>query len=290
MTLTASVGRGGRNVPDDVRQVQSRLNTHGAAPTLVVDGACGPATIAAIRWFQEKVVRLAKTDGRVVPGSYTWMTLSRPVVTPEQLQQLRERHVDPRVKENAATTRILEALLPFMEGTELRIVSGWLSAADLAWKVNYHWELLLWLVERSLALPIDQRVKGKLGTIRMALLAHAPDPPGGYRTSGVVGQPVDVLNARAADERYRVLSAQKRSFAGMLDTTDLIARSGEPEAMFRLAAATVARPSASKHATGYAIDIEGPTDAVAAMCEPLGATVVYDERSHTHVEFARGIG
>ncbi len=290
MTLIASVGRGGRNLPDDVRQVQSLLNTRGAAPPLAVDGACGPATIAAIRWFQEQVVRLARSDGRIAPTGRTWRTLSQPVVSREELRLLRERHVDPRVKESPTTTTIIDTLLPHMRGTELKIISGWLSAADLLWKVNYHWELLLWMVEHSLTLPIDARAKGKLETIRSALLAHAPDPPDGYRTSGVVGQPVDASDARAAAERYRVLSAQKRSFKAILDTGDLIARSGEPAANFYLAAATVARPSTSKHGAGYAIDVEGPTDVVRAICEPLGATVVYDELSHTHVEFARGIG
>lgn len=50
------------------------------------------------------------------------------------------------------------------------------------------------------------------------------------------------------------------------------------------------QPNTSNHGLGYVIDIEGPTDVIQAICKPLGATVVYDELSHTHVEFARGIG
>jgi peptidoglycan hydrolase-like protein with peptidoglycan-binding domain len=290
MSLSASVGHGGRNLADDVRQVQSLLNEAGAAPALVVDGACGPQTVGAIRWFQEHVVHLPRPDGRVDPGGGTWTALTqRTAVSAEELCELRRRHVDPRVKENATTTRIIEALLPLMQGTTLEIISGWLSDADQAWKVDYHWEQLLWITERSLAPSVDASTKTKLEAIRTALLANPPSPPSGYRTSGVVGQPVDGSSAHALATRYTMLSQQKRAFARVVEEAGLIAKSSDPASAFQLAAATISAPGTSKHGTGYAVDIEGPADVVRSICTRLGATLVLDEQSHTHVEFARGI-
>lgn len=292
MTLSASVGHGGRNLVDDVRRVQSLLNDHGATPPLVVDGACGAATVRAIRWFQEHVVHMASVDGRVDPGGRTWAALSQrqePELSPAELAELRKRHVDPRVKENATTTRIIDALLPHLRGTNLEIISGWLSEADQRWKVNYHWEQLRWATERSLVLPIAEGAKRKLEAIQAALLANAPDPPAGYRTSGVVGQPVDASDARTITARHGVLSQQKRAFAKVMDDAGLIAKSNEPAAAFHLAAAPVSAPGTSTHGSGCAVDIEGPPNTVRSICKRLGATVIFDEQSHTHVEFERGV-
>lgn len=289
MTISASVGHGGRNLASDVQKVQSLLNDHGASPPLAVDGACGPQTVRAIRWFQEHVVGLASPDGRVDPGGRTWTALSQPLLTPEELRELRQRHVDPRVKENATTTRIIDRLLPHLRGTNLEIISGWLSEADQYWKVDYHWEQLLWMVERSLCLTIDAATKAKLEAIQAALLAIPPDPPRGYRTSGVVGEPADASDPRTITKRHGVVSKQKKAFDEVVDRAGLIAKSSDPASAFHLATAPVSAPGTSKHGTGYAIDIEGPPELVRSIVERLGATVIFDEQSHTHVELARGV-
>jgi hypothetical protein len=68
VVIKGSVGRGGRNAPDDVRTIQSALN--GVAPAdggpvlqLAVDGVAGPLTIAAIEKYQKR--QLGWSDGRV---------------------------------------------------------------------------------------------------------------------------------------------------------------------------------------------------------------------------------
>lgn len=290
MTISASVGHGGRNLASDVRHVQSLLNDHGASPPLTVDGVCGPQTVRAIRWFQEHVVGMASPDGRVDPGGRTWTALSQPPITAEELRELRQRHVDPRVKENALTTKIIDRLLPHLRGTNLEIIAGWLSEADQYWKVNYHWDLLTWMVERSLQLPVDAATQRKLEAIQAALLAIPPQPPTGYRTSGVVGQPVDACDRRTITRRHGVLAEQKRAFGRLVDAADLVTKSSDPAKMIYLAAAPITAPGTSKHGTGYALDIEGPASTVRSICERLGATLIFDERSHTHVEFARSTG
>lgn len=67
--LSASVGRGGKNLDEDVQQVQAALNKRMDAK-LNVDGKCGKATIDAIAAFQ-KAIGQSRPDGRVDPGRGT---------------------------------------------------------------------------------------------------------------------------------------------------------------------------------------------------------------------------
>ena len=64
--ITASVGRGGRNVPNDVRILQCGLNVTRASSGLrpiAIDGLVGPETLGAIREFQRRNNLLM--DGRM---------------------------------------------------------------------------------------------------------------------------------------------------------------------------------------------------------------------------------
>lgn len=83
--IKQSVGEGGKNDLADVMLVQKLLN---AKYKLGVgeDGKIGPKTVAAIKQFQLKVVKIEKPDGRIDPGGKSWKTLSAgaapaPVVT-----------------------------------------------------------------------------------------------------------------------------------------------------------------------------------------------------------------
>lgn len=71
--LTASVGKNGKNKPEDVVAVQQLLNDSGGAK-LDVDGRVGPKTIRAIGVFQKQ--KGGPVDGRVDPGGKTWQALN----------------------------------------------------------------------------------------------------------------------------------------------------------------------------------------------------------------------
>lgn len=76
--ISASVGRGGRNIADDVRLVQRLLNVHAdriGIPELDDDGDAGPKTKRAIDTFQRKIVGFRRPDGRVDPGGKTLSAL-----------------------------------------------------------------------------------------------------------------------------------------------------------------------------------------------------------------------
>src|SRR4051812_14105906 len=73
-SISASVGYGGANRPDDVLTIQDLLNgvgpeSGGPAPSLEVDGLVGQLTIGAINRFQSK--QFGWSDGRVDPGANT---------------------------------------------------------------------------------------------------------------------------------------------------------------------------------------------------------------------------
>lgn len=73
MCIAASVGRGGKNLRDDVRSVQLLLNMHHAQVTgpLVPDGSCGTATIGVIEQFQRGVIGGSDTIGLITPDDGT---------------------------------------------------------------------------------------------------------------------------------------------------------------------------------------------------------------------------
>lgn len=74
-----AVGPGGTNRVEDVATVQELLNL-AAAPGIgpvTVDGAIGPTTIATIKAFQSRVMRLREANGRVMPNDQTWTALLR---------------------------------------------------------------------------------------------------------------------------------------------------------------------------------------------------------------------
>lgn len=304
-TLTASVGSGGTNRPNDVFFVQRLLNENGSTPKLRVDGLNGRRTIAAIKVFQSRIVGLRNPDGRVDPGGRTIAKLrAREGRKPEasapkrnasdpgerrEFRKDRRNYVDPRVKETGVTSRIIDALYPRFRGSNIKIISGWLSDSDLFWKVDYHWEYLLWMVDHCRQLQTSKDGTQKLNGIRSALLGVAPRPDHGYRTSAAVGKPADQSTADEMTRRHKILSQQKREFRAVTRKEDLIAKSTKPASAFHLAAAPVAHPGTSKHSSGYALDIKGPAGTVKSICKSMGASLVFDEKSHIHVEFKNGV-
>ncbi len=86
LKITASVGIDGENNPSDIKEVQAGLNQIIALiqPTnaLVVDGSLGSQpetskTVAAIKVFQQRLVRLTRPDGRIDVNGKSHNTLNR---------------------------------------------------------------------------------------------------------------------------------------------------------------------------------------------------------------------
>src|SRR4051812_18798172 len=69
ISIVGSVGRGGRNLPADVKTIQARLNElmGTSRQPLAVDGLNGPKTEGMIADFQRAVVKFQWPDARVDP-------------------------------------------------------------------------------------------------------------------------------------------------------------------------------------------------------------------------------
>ena len=297
--IEGSVGQNGDNLARDVRVVQQLLNRQDLAPLTRIgeDGRVGSATIEAIRHFQTRYLGMTSPDGRVDPEGRTIRKLSSGSTergtgeSPETRtadRDARAERVDPRVKETAVTTRIIDNLVPRMGNLRAKIIAGYLSDSDQFWKVNYHWEYLLQMVEHSVTLPLEDEDKRDLQSIRSNLMGCKPDPASGY-TSSPVGKPEDRTSAGDAIKRYNVLVSSKQVFGKVTNRGKLKEKSRKSPSMFDLAAAPVARPGTSKHGSGYALDIGGDNSSIKSLCSGLGATLVFDEKSHVHVEFKNGL-
>jgi hypothetical protein len=128
--IVGSVGRGGRNIPDDVKAIQSALNAQdvangGPSVKLAVDGLCGPLTIAAIEQYQTR--QLGWSDGRVDPDGPTIHALNGGAdgaVAPEKRSATKPT---PRPKATPAENKA------FIEevGAKLPIARHWVSLAQL---------------------------------------------------------------------------------------------------------------------------------------------------------------
>jgi hypothetical protein len=295
--IEGSVGQGGDNVEGDVRVVQRLLNRHDLAPlaALAEDGRVGSQTVEATRHFQARKLGMSSPDGRVDPGGRTLRALrggtergtGENTETRQADRGERAARVDSRVQETAVTTRIIDKLVPRFGTMRAKIIGGYLSDSDQFWKLNYHWEYLLQMTDHSLTLPIADADRRELESIRSALMGCRPDPPSGY-TSGAVGKPEDRSPGQEAERRYQTVRSMKETFGKLDRRADLRGKSRKSPTMFDLAAAPVASPGKSRHGSGYALDIEGDNSAIKTLCQSLGATLVFDEKSHVHVEFKNG--
>jgi hypothetical protein len=168
------------------------------------------------------------------------------------------------------------------------VIAAYLDDADQFWKVNYHWELLSQRVDLATILKVAPAWAASLKAIRKSLDANRPDPVKGYVASKVVGRPHDRSPAADVVSRWQRLRESKRAFRKILDT-EKIPEKHKPSEAWDLAAAPLAKPGTSKHGTGYAFDIHGENVLIKSVCSGLGATLVFDEKSHIHVEFKQGI-
>ncbi|MBL8820210.1 MAG: hypothetical protein JNL58_29575 [Planctomyces sp.] len=78
ISITGSVGRGGKNLPADVKCIQTRLNELMGTQKqkLAVDGLNGPKTESMIADFQRSVVKYRSPDSRVDPHQKTLAALN----------------------------------------------------------------------------------------------------------------------------------------------------------------------------------------------------------------------
>lgn len=200
----------------------------------------------------------------------------------------RSAFVDSRVMVTPVTDTIIDAIMPHFPVTA-KVISGYLSEEQLYWKVNYHWEYLLDMIDHGLTLDLTAKQKAALEAIRKVVLSNQPDPKTGYKASNTPGLPKDKSSHETILARHRLLAQSKKDFKSVVAAAELESKSTRPAKTFALACALVATPAKGKHGTGYALDIKGNNKEIAKIAAGLGASLVLDEESHVHVEFAKGV-
>ena len=139
MVIRRSVGKDGKNEPEDTGTVQMLLKKAGVYPWKV-DQQCGPKTVAAILEFQKSILK--SPDGLVEPGGFTWRKLSDPKGQPLNLtppttkahwsgdsekwtQDKKLQSMSPELRPKVV--KVLEKLAD--KGFQPKIFFGWRSVA-----------------------------------------------------------------------------------------------------------------------------------------------------------------
>jgi putative chitinase len=128
--LVASVGRDGKNNPDDVRTVQELLNRYPCCrpdPPLEEDGLIGPDTIAAIEEVQRHI-DMSNPDGRVDPGGRTFTAIAEEPDAGEDEEPPAGEENAPAAG-NALTVAQLRAIMPNLKADKAADYFPHLTAA-----------------------------------------------------------------------------------------------------------------------------------------------------------------
>lgn len=194
------------------------------------------------------------------------------------------------------TTALIDWIMPYFPLT-CRVVGGYIDDGDQYWKVNYHWEYLLTYVEifRASSKPTEEQKTSALH-IHKVLMSIPPLPERGYMKDKRMGDTIDASPRARIRERHKILLQQKKAFrpliiaAGFVDPKKEFGDPTGAEKDWWRAIARIAAPGTSKHGEGYALDIFGDNNATRRIAKALGATLVFHESSHIHVEFANFLG
>jgi len=207
-------------------------------------------------------------------------------------QHTRLSFVNPKVKENGITTAIIDLVFPFFP-KDTECISGYIDVRNQYWKVNYHWDILVARIDEFLATPkIETKLMSAARAIRQVLMTNPPTPSTGYKDDKEMGATLDVSAADVIEARHKSLLQSKKDFRMVLIKAKIITQATEftnppqKEKKWWLSVARVAPPGKSTHGLGSALDIKGKENLkIVKICQELGATMVFPESSHIHVEF-----
>jgi hypothetical protein len=216
---------------------------------------------------------------------------AKPAVVPVDPanHQSRATFVGPMVGENSKTTQILDTIWPYFHKDD-QVIAGFMTDVQLTWKVNFHWDEILWTCDKVSAMDVSEDCKTQLAALASGLAAFAPDPGKGAYLPNPPGTPVDKSTPAAFDARYNAVKDAKPKLQAILDAAGILAKypkTSEPGRSFHNACDFVKPPSTSKHGQGYALDIKGDEDRIIAASAKVGMTGKAKE-AYTHVEFADG--
>ena len=206
-------------------------------------------------------------------GAHTWFSL-----------------VHSGVRYLPLTKKIIKALMPyFPRGTV--VTTGYLSERDQYWRVNFHWAYMQYVIKQANARDdVPKATKTALAKVVDQLWNNAPTRARNVNYISSKSLTADKSKLSTQVARWRLVNrcklAMKQAVGKDKEANRAVRR---VRGSWGMATARLARPGRSKHGCGYAVDIAGNRPLIRRVCRALGATVRYDEESHVHVEFGRGV-
>ena len=232
------------------------------------------------------------TEGQAPAPGDTTSTVPTPAAATGPIDpanhQSRTSFKQANVPENATTTAILDAIWPHYNAGD-HVIGGYLSSGQQYWKINYHWELVIWVCDTAATL-VDEAHKASFTSIASTLRGHTPNPASGYLDDHNMAL-VDTSTQEAFDARYLAVKKAKTDLAAAITASGAQSKvTGGKADRFILSVQNVLPPGDNnKHGQGFSLDIKGSNARISETSKKLGATTTYDEKFHVHVEFKSGV-
>jgi hypothetical protein len=216
---------------------------------------------------------------------------------------------ESKVRINDQTRVYLTKMYPYYP-REVVCCGGFLTVPELAWKINWHWELLRSMMNIALNMTVmNTPHRAQTEGLLRDLMMNPPRPMTGYIDRDKLGEPADESSMEQVLDRHRILCACKSSFRTILQHEPLRSRRlvFSPDSPLALrqykdwwthATNTVDSPLASKHGQEFAFDLGAVTPALNSLklririediSLALGCRFRNDEGTHVHVEFPFGV-
>ena len=201
----------------------------------------------------------------------------------------RATFVRASVEFNDVTEHVVDAIMPYFP-QNCKVIGGYVSVSKQYWKVNFHWEYLLRHLDKAADMDLSPQHLKCVKAIRSVLIANRPQPEKGYMASKSMGKPQDMSSLESVVRRWKALRQCKKDFKSVITAARLLnGMTSKQRKVWLLAVAPVAKPGKSKHSTGYAVDLYGSNSEIMKISKGLGASLVFPEGSHVHVEFKDGV-
>jgi len=279
----------------EVKKIQKLLNSGlKPSPKLPENGDFTAATEEAVKAFQKKA-RL-KVDGIV--GKNTIAALSNGGTSgaaaksaeaqkPPDAHTSRSSFVDSKVKENAVSKAIIDKIYPYFP-KKYKVISAYLSASDLYWKVNYHWDAMrVWLEFAKDHSEMKSDEQKQLAGYYKTLMSNKPSKTGHYKVNKI-GEPEDSSSEKTIEQRCGTLQKLKKELAAYSSKQQFSKKKMKQHDLLKYALNPLAMPKKSNHVHGWALDIAGDISGAAQIAKKLGATLAFKEMTHCHCEFKNG--
>jgi hypothetical protein len=207
---------------------------------------------------------------------------------PPDAHTSRSSFVAPQVKENAVATKIINQIYSYFP-KKYTVISAYLTAGDLYWKVNYHWDAMrVWLEYAKDNAELSEEEQKQLNVYYATLMSNPPSQTGHFKVNKI-GEPADSSSESTIEQRCRTLQTLKAELKNYSQKQDFVSKKLAQKSVLEYALNPLALPKQSNHIHGWALDIKGDIPGAAKIAKSLGATLAFQEMTHCHCEFKSGV-